>query len=80
MNIQLPDGLMAFVDEQATQHGYGSGGEYVCELIRKDQERLRLRALLLAGADSPDGEPADTTYFEGLRDRVRPGAQTLPKA
>ena len=71
MNISLPEQLKAFVDEQVSQRGYGTSSEYVRELIRKDQDRLQLRGLLLAGAASEPGAPADDAYFEGLRRRVR---------
>lgn len=71
MNISLPGQLKSFVDEQVTQRGYGTCSEYVRELIRRDQERLRLRELLLAGAASTPGSPADDAYFAGLRDRVQ---------
>lgn len=71
MNISLPDSLKSFVDEQVSQRGYGTSSEYVRELIRKDQDRLQLRNLLLAGAASPPTASADASYFEGLRQRVR---------
>jgi antitoxin ParD1/3/4 len=71
MNISLPDGLKSFVDEQVTQRGYGTSSEYVRELIRKDQDRLHLRGLLLAGAASAPAAQADGAYFEGLRKQVR---------
>jgi antitoxin ParD1/3/4 len=71
MNISLPDALKSFVDEQVSQRGYGTSSEYVRELIRKDQDRLQLRELLLAGAASAPAAPVDGAYFEGLRDRVR---------
>jgi antitoxin ParD1/3/4 len=51
MNISLPEELKDFVDEQVKK-GYGTSSEYVRKLIRKDQDRLRLRGLLLAGAAS----------------------------
>ncbi len=70
MNISLPDALKSFVDEQVAGRGYGTSSEYVRELIRKDQDRQHLRRLLLEGASSPAGAPADGTYFEGLRGRV----------
>ena len=76
MNISLPDSLKAFVDEQVSQRGYGTSSEYVRELIRKDQDRLRLRTLLLEGAASAPAAPADAAYFAGLRDRVRKAART----
>ena len=75
MNISLPDSLKDFVDEQVRQRGYGTSSEYVRELIRKDQDRLHLRGLLLAGANSSPGTPADGAYFAELRDRVERHAQ-----
>lgn len=71
MNISLPESLKAFVDEQVSERGYGTSSEYVRELIRKDQDRLRLRRLLLDGAASPPAAPADSAYFDALRARVR---------
>jgi antitoxin ParD1/3/4 len=71
MNISLPDTLKTFVDEQVSLCGYSTSSEYVRELIRKDQDRQRLRSLLLAGAASEPGAPVDGGYFESLRDRVR---------
>ena len=70
MNISLPDTLKTYVDEQVTQRGYGTNSEYVRELIRKDQERQHLRGLLLEGAASAPADPANASYFEGLRRRV----------
>jgi len=71
MNISLPEALKAYVDEQVSGRGYGTSSEYVRELIRKDQDRQRLRDLLLEGAGSANGTKADASYFDGLRARVR---------
>lgn len=71
MNISLPDSLKSFVDEQVSGRGYGTSSEYVRELIRKDHDRQRLRALLLEGAASAPSGPADAAWFKRLRDRVR---------
>lgn len=71
MNISLPDTLKAFVDAQVEKRAFGTSSEYVRELIRKDQDRARLRELLLDGADSAPAAPADGVYFKELRDRVR---------
>jgi antitoxin ParD1/3/4 len=70
MNISLPESLRAFVDEQVATRGYGTSSEYVRELIRKDQELLRLRTLLLDGSASPPAAPADRKYFDSLRRRA----------
>lgn len=71
MNISLPQPLKAFVDEQVAGGGYGTSSEYVRELIRKDQDRQRLRGLLLDGASSPAAATADAPYFDRLRERLR---------
>ena len=71
MNISLPEALKDFIDEQVNQRGYGTSSEYVRELIRRDQDRLRLRGLLLDGAASAPAAPAEAAYFDALRNRVR---------
>ncbi len=71
MNVSLPDSLKSFVDEQVTQRGYSTSSEYVRELIRKDQDRRALRALLMEGATSQPGKTVGPGFFEGLRKRVR---------
>ena len=71
INISLSDPLKSYVDEQVKERGYGTSSEYVRELIRKDQERTRLRAIMIDGAASPPVGPADSAYFDGLRNGVR---------
>lgn len=80
MNISLPDTLKNFVDEQVNQRGYGTSSEYVRELIRKDQDRLHLKGLLLAAAGSEPAQPATAAYFDGLRERVSQMAKPRSKA
>lgn len=79
MNISLPDSLKSFVDEQVSQRGYGTSSEYVRELIRRDQDRSQLRGMLMAGGASAPGAPADASYFEGLRARVRKATKSGTK-
>ena len=71
MNVSLPDELRAFVDEQVDDGRYGSTSEYVRDLIRRDQDRQRLRNLLLDGAGSPPGPIAESAYFADLRSRLQ---------
>ncbi|MEQ1805090.1 MAG: type II toxin-antitoxin system ParD family antitoxin [Burkholderiaceae bacterium] len=70
MNISLPESLKTFVDDQVASRGFGTSSEYLRELIRKDQDRLNLRGLLLAGANSKATAPASAAYFTGLRERI----------
>lgn len=71
MNVSLPHSLKNFVDEQVSSRGYGTSSEYIRELIRRDQDRQRLKTLLLDGASSPSAGLADEAYFDELRARVR---------
>lgn len=71
MNISLPESMKSFVDQQVESRGYGTGSEYMRELIRKDQDVQRLRALLLDGAESSPTAPVGTDYFEALRRSVK---------
>jgi antitoxin ParD1/3/4 len=71
MNISLPGAMKDFVDEQVVDGGYGSSSEYVRALIRKDQDTLHLRRLLLDGAASASEPPVEADYFDRLRERAR---------
>jgi len=72
MNISLPATLKSFVDSQVSDGDYGSSSEYMRELLRKEQDRVRLRRLLLDGAASPLNEEAlNQEYFEKFRKRIR---------
>jgi antitoxin ParD1/3/4 len=75
MNVSLPDAMKSFIDEQVAERGYGTSSEYVRDLIRKDQQRLQLRGLLLQGGRSAPAAEADKAYFDGLREKVRAGAR-----
>ena len=71
MNVSLPAELRAYVDAQVEDGRYGSTSEYVRELIRRDQDRQKLRSLLEEGVRSAAGPVADDAYFAGLRNRIR---------
>lgn len=71
MNVSLPDALKSFVDDQVAKRGFSTSSEYVRELIRADQDRQKLRNLLLDGAASSAEDIADEAYFGDLRNRVR---------
>ncbi|MEQ8807327.1 MAG: type II toxin-antitoxin system ParD family antitoxin [Rhodospirillales bacterium] len=71
MNISLPDVMKSFVDEQVSTRGYSTSSEYVRDLIRKDQDREKLRALLLEGGNSPLTGEANEAYFDSLHELAR---------
>ncbi len=70
MNISLPEQLKNFVDEHVAMAGYGTSSEYVRELIRRDQDRLYLRSLIIEGAKSPVTGEANEQYFSDLRTTI----------
>ena len=50
---------------------YTDSSKYLRELIRKDQARTQLHALLLEGAASPLGSEVTDAYIDGLKERIR---------
>ena len=71
MNVSLPEAQKSYVERQCTDGRYASASEFIRDLIRKDQDRQRLRALVLEGMASPPAGVADAEYFDELRRRVR---------
>ncbi len=69
--ISLPGLLKSFVDEQVSRRGFSTSSEYIRELIRKDQDRVSLREMLLDGASSGTVGYFDAAYFDGLRQSVQ---------
>ncbi len=80
MNISLPDELKAFVDEQVATRGYTGSSEYVRELLRKEQDREKLRGLLMEGLTSGPGQVVDAAYRDAFRGRIRERADAMRKA
>jgi antitoxin ParD1/3/4 len=70
MNVSLPDSLKEFVEAQVDEHGYGTSSEFVRNLIRREQERTTLRALLVDGMSSGQGSEMDESYFARMRHRI----------
>lgn len=72
MNISLPEALKAYVDRRVEEGQYGTSSEYLRELIRRDQARLELRALLLEGLESPDMGRLGAAYWKRKQERFGP--------
>lgn len=71
MNISLPAELKEFVDERVEDGGYQTTSEFLRDLIRREQERVRFRNLIQEGLDSPPGPIADAKYFTAMRRRIK---------
>jgi len=71
MNVSLPDALKEFVEAQVDERGYGTSSEFVRDLIRHEQARTQLRALIVDGMTSGHGSDLDDAYFERLHERIR---------
>ena len=73
LNIQLPDSLRSFVDEQAASGGFGDAADYVRTLLQAEQRRLAIEQLeqqILAGLDSGPPIEATPAYWENVRQEV----------
>lgn len=71
MNVSLPDELKKFVEAQVDEHDYVSSSEFLRELLRREQDRTQLRALLIQGMESGSGSEMNDSYFERIRERIR---------
>ena len=74
LNIAIPDTLNDYVLKQVAEHGYGSAGEYVRELIlsaQKDEARRKFEAELLLGLQSGPGEPLTDDDWQAMRQEVQ---------
>lgn len=59
MSFALPEAVRSYVDQRVRSGQYGNTGEYLRELIRRDQEeqaRKRLRELIEEGLNSRPGQ------------------------
>ena len=70
INSSTPCEPKSPIDSQVSATGYGLPGEHFHELNPKDQDRLRLRGVLLEDANSSQSAKADKDYFTQLRNRV----------
>lgn len=70
MNVSLPDDLQSYVDQQVVERGYITCGEYIRDLIRREQDRQQLRDLIMEGATSPPAVVADDEFFDKLYQRL----------
>lgn len=74
MNISLPDGLKAYVEEQASNGRFANVSDYVRDLIRRDQERSAHRAelerLIQEGIDGGVSDKSIDEIFDDARQRA----------
>lgn len=70
LTISLPESLAVFIDEQVATGDFDSSSQFLSQLVRMEQERQKLRNMLLAGGHSPLTGPADAKYFADLRARA----------
>ncbi|NWN89867.1 MAG: type II toxin-antitoxin system ParD family antitoxin [Micrococcaceae bacterium] len=71
MNVSLPDELKKFVEAQVEEHDYVSSSEFLRDMLRREQDRTQLRALLIQGMESGAGSEMNDSYFERMRERIR---------
>ena len=79
MNISLTDDLKAFVDTRVKSRGYSSASEYVRDLLRRDEEKLKeehFQKLIQDGLESPL-LPESFDLADHMRKRVRAAENKL---
>ena len=75
MTLSLPDSLKAFIDAQVADQGLAADSDYVLALVRQEQDKKRIRDMLIEGRDSGPGETVDADYFKRRLDRIETARQ-----
>ncbi len=79
MNISIPEKLKAYVEERVADGEYASTSDYLRDLVRQDQRRMRaledLRAEIQAGIDSGVIETEGFAFLDELRAELRARAE-----
>ena len=60
MSFALPESMREYIDNRVAAGNYGNTSEYICDLVRRDQEaqaKKRLRDLIEEGLASGPGRP-----------------------
>ncbi|MFI4861078.1 MAG: type II toxin-antitoxin system ParD family antitoxin, partial [Phycisphaerales bacterium JB063] len=74
INVNMPDELRKFVDEQVALKGFATPTEYVRQLIRDERKRAaqdRLEQLLLDGLNSGPPIPLDDAEWGRMKQEAR---------
>ena len=75
LNVILPDDLQSWADARAVEGGFGSTGDYIGGLMRRDREDAEklaaLQAAIDAGRASGVSERDPFDYFDELRAGLR---------
>jgi len=76
----VPAPLRGWIVEELEAGRYGNVGEYIRELIRRDQDRAaeaRLEQLLLAGLESSDSVEVTPEFWERKKQELLARASVL---
>jgi antitoxin ParD1/3/4 len=75
INVSIPDHMKLWIEQQANAGGYANASDYVCHLIRCDQERAtkiaHLQALVTEGIESGVGRRSMDELKAAARGQAR---------
>jgi antitoxin ParD1/3/4 len=74
VNISLPEGMKAWVEEQVARGGYGTVSEYFRQLLREQRQRQMRRQIdanLSHALESGDATPMTGADWEDIRRQAR---------
>ena len=83
MNIEMPDSLSEYVQQQVARLGYENAGDYFCEPVRADmlrKERLALEAEVLRGLECKERIAMTEEVWDAMRQEVQDRLAAKSKA
>ena len=81
IQVELPESIKQFVEEQATKEGFDGPGQYIQSVLRELQTRKakeQLDAALLEGLDSPAQELRPDDWSDIRREALERVAARKP--
>lgn len=70
MSLELTDSLQSFVDAASSQQSFATSTDSVIDLIKKEQDRAHVRALIDEGMASPSRIICVEEYIYSLRNKI----------
>lgn len=55
IKLSIPEDLLAFLERQTIKNGFRSTDDYLCNLLKGEQEKVGIEGMLIEGLES--GEP-----------------------
>jgi antitoxin ParD1/3/4 len=79
ITLSIPEDLQAFLECQTIKNGFRLTDDYLCNLLKGEQEREQLEGILIEGVESGEPIEVDDDWWEQKRDTLIKLQSQAPK-